>query len=124
MKSLRLQSKLPNSKRAVVSPEEKLGGNDRDLISMREFREAIDKCALIDLGMTGGVFTWTNKRTGLAHIQSRLDRFLANGSWKAPPPINPSSDVSKIWLEEVIQDSGLLRIRGTPALFLFRKLQS
>lgn len=53
---------------AVVSPEEKLGVNDRDLISMREFREAIDKCALLDLGMTGGVFTWTNKRTGLAQL--------------------------------------------------------
>ncbi|XP_026383419.1 uncharacterized protein LOC113278912 [Papaver somniferum] len=36
---------------------------------------------LVDLGFTGCLFTWSNKRKGFALTEQRLDRGLATESW-------------------------------------------
>jgi len=43
---------------------------------MRGFREAVDTCGLLDLGLHGDRFTWQRGR-----IRERLDRFLADANW-------------------------------------------
>jgi hypothetical protein len=49
---------------------------------MRNFREALEVCELIDLGFSGLAYTYDNKRSGSANVQVRLDRAVADNSWR------------------------------------------
>lgn len=62
----------------ILWPCEKIGGNDRDVSLMNNFREAVKECNLMDLGSSGRLMTWSNKRYGHGLIEERLDRFLCN----------------------------------------------
>ena len=46
---------------------------------MKEFREVLDECGLMDLGFRGEKFTWKGKRSG-GLVLERLDRAVANNS--------------------------------------------
>ncbi|TXG67033.1 hypothetical protein EZV62_008308 [Acer yangbiense] len=61
---------------------EKKDRSDKSFTNMLQFREVVNDCDLVDLGFSGSMFTWNNKRDGKANIQERLDRFLANSKWK------------------------------------------
>lgn len=65
----------------ILLPNEKKGGNNREIKLMYEFREAIRECDLRDMGWKGMPFTWSNKRYEAGLIEERLDRFLCNKSW-------------------------------------------
>lgn len=65
----------------ILWPCEKIGGNDRDVSLMKNFREAVKECNLMDLGSSGCLITWSNKRYGHGLIEERLDRFLCNKEW-------------------------------------------
>ncbi|KAG8379884.1 hypothetical protein BUALT_Bualt07G0135700 [Buddleja alternifolia] len=45
------------------------------------FRGFLDESGLVDMGFEGNPFTWSNKKGGLANVQLRLDRCIANTSW-------------------------------------------
>ena len=64
----------------VLSLNEKIGGNEKQVNSVADFREVVRECELIDLGFTGYLFTWSNRRFGVGSIEERLDRFLYNKS--------------------------------------------
>ncbi|KAL0434725.1 UNVERIFIED_CONTAM: hypothetical protein Sradi_0180400 [Sesamum radiatum] len=66
---------------AVLSQDEKRGGKPFASASRNALGNELDVCHLIDLGFSGYRFTWTNKRPGLANIQSRLGRGVANAEW-------------------------------------------
>ncbi|KAH9770133.1 hypothetical protein KPL71_012275 [Citrus sinensis] len=66
----------------ILNLNEKLGGNDRCLNMVAEFREAVTDCSLVDLGCKGYPFTWSNKRYGPHLIEERLDRFLGSKGWE------------------------------------------
>ncbi|KAL5743553.1 hypothetical protein ACOSQ2_026669 [Xanthoceras sorbifolium] len=38
-------------------------------------------CDFVDLGFSGPLFTWNNKRGGARNVQERLDRFFATSLW-------------------------------------------
>ncbi|KAL5822624.1 hypothetical protein ACOSQ4_020524 [Xanthoceras sorbifolium] len=38
-------------------------------------------CDFVDLGFSGPLFTWNNKRGGSINVQERLDRFFATSQW-------------------------------------------
>lgn len=40
----------------------------------------------MDLGFSRRQFTWSNRRSGLANIQERIDRSIANISWRTTFP--------------------------------------
>ncbi|KAK6164533.1 hypothetical protein DH2020_001397 [Rehmannia glutinosa] len=61
---------------------EKKGGNLKSWQDMEQFRTVVGECELSDLGFSGHRFTWTNGRSGEDNIQERLDRVLANETWK------------------------------------------
>ncbi|KAL0306821.1 UNVERIFIED_CONTAM: hypothetical protein Sradi_6099400 [Sesamum radiatum] len=66
---------------AILSQDENRGGRPFASASRNSLRYELDCCNLIDLGFSGPKYTWTNKRPGLANIQSRIDREVANADW-------------------------------------------
>ncbi|KAL5832096.1 hypothetical protein ACOSQ4_017450 [Xanthoceras sorbifolium] len=86
LKRLKMGSSLPwlcgGDLNEILVSSEKLGGTNRLVSGMNDFRNALDFCNLDDLGFRGPLFTWSNKRVEAANVQERLDRFLANQQWK------------------------------------------
>ena len=66
----------------VTNSSEKSGGSLPSLGRCNLFNSMISSCNLIDLEFNGPAFTWLNKRKGLARVQERLDRVLANAEWR------------------------------------------
>lgn len=66
----------------VLSSADKIGGRPVASSSSGGFQKMINDKGLIDLGFEGHAYTWSNKRSGLANIQERLDRGFANDIWK------------------------------------------
>jgi endonuclease/exonuclease/phosphatase family metal-dependent hydrolase len=48
---------------------------------MNAFRNIIKNCGLFDLGFSGPVYTWTNKRFASKPTYECLDRCLVNSDW-------------------------------------------
>ena len=65
----------------IVSGLEKLGGSSRSQVQMQLFREAINECGFLDLGLSGYQFTWQKHFSNGHSIWERLDRCLANNDW-------------------------------------------
>lgn len=61
---------------------EHLSKNPRSEIQMQAFRDVLDVCNLIDLGFEGNPFTYDNRRKGSNNVQVRLDRVVADESWR------------------------------------------
>ena len=59
---------------------EKLGLGHRQDCKMKEFRDVLDECGLMDLGYAGDKFTWRGKRAG-GLVLERLDRVVASNEW-------------------------------------------
>ena len=59
---------------------EKLGLGPRQDCKMKEFRDVLDECGLMDLGYAGDKFTWRGKRAG-SLVLERLDRVVASNEW-------------------------------------------
>ncbi|XP_052297218.1 uncharacterized protein LOC127902351 [Citrus sinensis] len=66
----------------IMHMHEKIGGNERNLNRVAEFREAVQSCNLQDMGCKGYPYTWSNKRYGNHFIEERLDRFLCSKDWE------------------------------------------
>lgn len=49
---------------------------------MKAFREVLSVCALTDLGFAGIPYTYDNGRQGRANVRVRLDRAMADDSWR------------------------------------------
>lgn len=58
-----------------------MGGNVASIQRCQNFNNWIEICDLRDLGFHGPKFTLNNNQEGLANIQERIDRSLANESW-------------------------------------------
>ncbi|KAL5783938.1 hypothetical protein ACOSQ2_006330 [Xanthoceras sorbifolium] len=65
----------------LLHNEEKLVGNERTGPGMFNFRSIVELCDFVDLGFSGLLFTWNNKRGGSRNVQERLDRFFATSQW-------------------------------------------
>jgi hypothetical protein len=61
----------------------KNGGGNRPVASrIREFRECLNSCSMIDMGFSGPKYTWSNCHDFSSLIMERLDRVVANSDWK------------------------------------------
>ncbi|KAH9658155.1 hypothetical protein KPL70_023379 [Citrus sinensis] len=65
----------------ILHPDEKRGGNDRNVNLINEFKEALRDCGLKDVGYRGYDFTWNNGRYGKGFMEERLDRFVCSKAW-------------------------------------------
>ncbi|KAH9769616.1 reverse transcriptase domain-containing protein [Citrus sinensis] len=104
----------------VLNLNEKLGGNEKQVNSVADFREAVRECDFIDMGFTGYPFTWSNRRFGVGLIEERLDRFLCSRSLgnyfqekAAMNLVTWSSDHNPILMEVLEKGSGLRYSRRT-----------
>lgn len=89
---------------------------------MRNFREAIDDCRLIDLGFQGNPFTFSNKRKGSLETRARLDRVLASHQWNTLYPMTQVSHIACSFSDHfalLIHLSGGTRGNKTKKRFLF-----
>lgn len=70
----------------VLSESEKYGGRGVCFNRAARFNEMLNNCSLTDLGFYGPRFTWTNMRQTGGFIHERLDRAVANPSWRLKFP--------------------------------------
>lgn len=66
----------------VTCQEEKLGGRRVSSKSNYFLRNFLLDMGACDLGFSGNMFTWCNRRWGKANIRERLDRVLASPEWR------------------------------------------
>lgn len=59
----------------------KIGGNERRVDLITNFREVIQDSDLDDLGYKGYLFTWSNRRFELLIVEERLDRVFYCKNW-------------------------------------------
>lgn len=70
----------------VLSLEDKQGGRPVTITQSQQLWQMISANSLIDLGFSGGHFTWTNMRSELACIKELLDRAWCTGNWHKKYP--------------------------------------
>ncbi|GLT58567.1 hypothetical protein SLA2020_314490 [Shorea laevis] len=70
----------------VVDQVEKFGGAPVSQSRVRAYIDCMTDCNLMDIGYTGGRFTWVNMREGNHIIRERLDRAWANPDWRLQFP--------------------------------------
>ena len=64
----------------ILWSHEKLGLGARQESLMKEFKDALDECGLMDLSYVGDKFTWRGKRAD-SLVLERLDRAVADNGW-------------------------------------------
>lgn len=64
----------------VLNIEERIGSLVREN-EIREIRECMHECELVDIKSVGNLFTWNNKQEGIHRVFSKMDRVMANPSW-------------------------------------------
>ena len=86
---------------------------------MKEFREVLDECGLMDLGFRGEKYTWKGKRSrGL--VLERLDRAEANNNWFAS---NPGTQVQHLHSHAsdhkpiIVKPNGIMPLPNRPFKF-------
>ena len=67
----------------VLIAHEHEGAGQRRQAQMDGFRDALDVCALEDLGYQGRAWTFEKKTSGGAYCRVRLDRAVASNDWIA-----------------------------------------
>ncbi|KAK0608671.1 hypothetical protein LWI29_034165 [Acer saccharum] len=70
----------------ILQLDEKKGGVIRSNTAMSSFREAVDDCALIDMGYVGNKYTWSNRQFKGDLIQERIDRAFCCLEWRKTFP--------------------------------------
>ncbi|KAL8534156.1 hypothetical protein ACS0TY_010236 [Phlomoides rotata] len=61
---------------------EKVGGNLRLTSQMEQFQDTLNELELQDLQFNGYRYTWSNGRSRKENVQCRLDRVVANPTWR------------------------------------------
>ena len=70
----------------IVNEEEQLGGNKGGSSSINYLKELLFELNAMDLGYSRNKFTWARGKWGKASIKRRLDRGVANISWRLAYP--------------------------------------
>lgn len=65
----------------ITKSHEKSGGRLRPFLQMKNFRDVLDECRLVDLGFMGSKFTWFKNITNGISVFERLDRALWTTDW-------------------------------------------
>ena len=66
----------------ILSCDEKWEGNRPVASRIREFKDCLNACNMIDMGFLGPKYTWSNCHDFSSLIMERLDRVVANSDWR------------------------------------------
>ncbi|KAL5539435.1 hypothetical protein UlMin_043986 [Ulmus minor] len=91
----------------VLRSFERVGGRDRDPVADYVL-EAMDNLGMIELNISGGDFSWRNRRE-VRPIHSKIDRGLANVDWWSLFP-----NASLCYLPETMSDHKPLLLYTSP----------
>lgn len=58
-----------------------MGGKNRNVSMVTDFKKAIDDCNLVDAGCTSYQFTWSNRRFEPHLIKEMLNMFFCSKDW-------------------------------------------
>lgn len=88
------------------------------------FNEMLSNCCLTNLGFSGPRFTWTNLRQTGGLIQERLDRAVANPSWRLMFPNAELRHLPRVHSDHcpVLLDFNPRRIVGRQKPFRFETM--
>ncbi|XP_019190328.1 PREDICTED: uncharacterized protein LOC109184745 [Ipomoea nil] len=78
----------------IACQSEKLGEHPHPGALIEGFNDTLGDCQLVDLGMTGGRFTWEKGRGTDAWVEERLDRVVASLEWLE---IYEEVEVRNVW---------------------------
>lgn len=106
---------------AILSWDEKQGGNRDDPNSMMAFNNFVNRNALIDAGFVGNEFTWCNNQNGSNRIWERLDRAILNPSALATYPRLMVTHLDKIHSDHRPIVMALGGHQRNQSLFAFQK---
>uniref|UniRef100_A0A2N9F3X0 Reverse transcriptase domain-containing protein n=1 Tax=Fagus sylvatica TaxID=28930 RepID=A0A2N9F3X0_FAGSY len=84
----------------TISLDEQCGREDRSLIQMANFREALVDCELQDLGFQGPEFTWSNRRLGGRGHMRRHKLFRFEHAWLRETGCETT--IADAWKEEQV----------------------
>lgn len=59
-----------------------MGGRKRKETLISNFRSTLEDCNLYNLGYSGDPYTWSNKHECSSFTKDKLDRAVANQSWR------------------------------------------
>ncbi|XP_019164323.1 PREDICTED: uncharacterized protein LOC109160491 [Ipomoea nil] len=65
----------------IACLSEKRGAHSHPSALIEGFNDVLGECCLVDMGMTGGRFTWVSGRGTDAWVEERLDRAVATVEW-------------------------------------------
>ena len=65
----------------ITKSHEKSGGRLRPFMQIKNFRDVLDECGLVDLGFMGSKFTWFKNIANGILVWERLDRDVGNSDW-------------------------------------------
>jgi hypothetical protein len=92
---------------AIISLDDKLGSRPFNSCSSNPFTNFMDGYGMIDLGLCGNPFTWSNHRQCSSLIKERLDKGIANSNW-----INFFPSYSVVHLPAHISDHNPLLLKS------------
>lgn len=79
---------------------------------MKQFRDAINRCNLRDIGYNGSTFTWRRRLGSPGWVQERLDRALVSTNWVGMLPC------SKVFhIASSTSDHSILLLKATNPLW-------
>lgn len=85
LRSLKCKSQLPwciiGDLNDLLLQSGKRGNTPHPNYLLNGFRQAVESCNLLDIGMQGYPFTWERGRGMGNRVEERLDRVLATGDW-------------------------------------------
>lgn len=69
----------------ILNVEERMGSRVTSA-EIRDLKQCMESCNLLDLKYSGAYFTWTNKQQGEARVVSKINRVLVNHKWHTKLP--------------------------------------
>uniref|UniRef100_A0A803KTN4 Uncharacterized protein n=1 Tax=Chenopodium quinoa TaxID=63459 RepID=A0A803KTN4_CHEQI len=106
-RTFELMKSLKDDFNEILSEEEKYGGARRSERMIDLFREAMEVCALNDLGYKGNFFTWKKGNDPQSIVRERLDRFLGHRRRERSITSKPYKWLAKADCQEVVKAAWL-----------------
>ncbi|XP_019185992.1 PREDICTED: uncharacterized protein LOC109180738 [Ipomoea nil] len=95
----------------ITCLSEKRGTHSHPEALMDGFNDALNECNLVDMGMSGGQFTWSKGHGTEAWVEERLDRAVATVEWLE---LHEDTEVRKVYTSQSDHSAILVDMEQRP----------